>query len=33
LGVGADEAIKLERKKKKKNPDQGFADYQQATVR
>ncbi|XP_065341942.1 pre-mRNA-splicing factor SYF2 [Cloeon dipterum] len=33
MEVGADEAAKLDRKKKKKNPDQGFADYQQATIR
>jgi len=31
--VGADEVERLERKKKKKNPDQGFADYEQATFR
>ncbi|KAG8225010.1 hypothetical protein J437_LFUL006021 [Ladona fulva] len=33
LNVGADEAERFERKKKKKAPDQGFADYQQATIR
>ncbi|CAL1540920.1 unnamed protein product [Lymnaea stagnalis] len=33
LEVGADEAEKWERKKKKKNPDTGFADYEQATFR
>ncbi|CAG5117808.1 unnamed protein product [Candidula unifasciata] len=33
LELGADEAEKWERKKKKKNPDQGFADYEQATFR
>ncbi|KAK2727539.1 pre-mRNA-splicing factor SYF2-like [Artemia franciscana] len=33
LDIGADEAEKLERKKKKKNPDPGFSDYTQATVR
>ncbi|XP_025097763.1 pre-mRNA-splicing factor SYF2-like [Pomacea canaliculata] len=31
--VGADEAERWERKKKKKNPDTGFADYEQATYR
>ncbi|CAG2062091.1 unnamed protein product, partial [Timema podura] len=31
LHVEAVEAERLERKKKKKNPDQGFADYEQAT--
>nr|KAG5704945.1 hypothetical protein BaRGS_022787 [Batillaria attramentaria] len=30
---GADEVEKWERKKKKKNPDTGFADYEQATHR
>lgn len=33
LEVGADEAERYERKKKKKNPDMGFADYEQATHR
>ncbi|KAK9506306.1 hypothetical protein O3M35_008265 [Rhynocoris fuscipes] len=33
LNIEAAEAEKFERKKKKKNPDQGFADYEQATVR
>nr|CAD7463178.1 unnamed protein product [Timema tahoe] len=33
LHVEAVEAERLERKKKKKNPDQGFADYEQATFR
>ncbi|XP_071455238.1 pre-mRNA-splicing factor SYF2 [Hetaerina americana] len=33
LNVGADEAELFERKKKKKAPDHGFADYQQATIR
>lgn len=33
LEVGADEAEKWERKKKKKNPDQGFSDYEAATFR
>ncbi|XP_073978035.1 pre-mRNA-splicing factor SYF2 [Rhodnius prolixus] len=33
LNIEASEAEKLERRKKKKNPDQGFADYEQATVR
>jgi len=33
LEVGADEAELWEKKKKKKNPDQGFADYEQATYR
>lgn len=27
------DAEKLDRKKKKKNPDSGFADYEQATIR
>lgn len=27
------EAASLEKKKKKKNPDTGFADYEQATIR
>jgi pre-mRNA-splicing factor SYF2 len=31
--VGADEVERLERKKRKKNPDQGFADFEQATFR
>lgn len=31
--VGADETDRIDRKRKKKNPDQGFADYEQATVR
>jgi len=33
LNIDATEAERLERKKKKKNPDQGFADYEQATFR
>lgn len=33
LNMSATEAERLERKKKKKNPDQGFADYEQATIR
>lgn len=33
LNIGASEAEILERKKKKKNPDTGFADYEQATIR
>lgn len=31
--VGADETDRIERKRKKKNPDQGFADFEQATFR
>lgn len=33
MNIGALDAEKLEKKKKKKNPDQGFADYEQATIR
>lgn len=33
LNISATEAERLERKKKKKNPDQGFSTYEQATVR
>ena len=33
LEVGADDAEKWERKKKKKNPDPGFSDYEAATFR
>ncbi|KAH9525122.1 pre-mRNA-splicing factor syf2 [Bulinus truncatus] len=33
LDISADTAEKWERKKKKKNPDTGFADYEQATFR
>ncbi|XP_064618403.1 pre-mRNA-splicing factor syf2-like [Liolophura sinensis] len=33
LDIGADEAERWERKKKKKNPDPGFSDYEQATFR
>ncbi|CAH0725529.1 unnamed protein product, partial [Brenthis ino] len=33
LNISAVEAERLERKKKKKNPDQGFSTYEQATVR
>lgn len=33
LNVSASEAERLERKKKKKNPDQGFSTYEQATIR
>ncbi|XP_011301528.1 pre-mRNA-splicing factor Syf2 [Fopius arisanus] len=33
LHIDAIEAARLERKKKRKNPDSGFADYEQATIR
>ncbi|CAA9994442.1 unnamed protein product [Nesidiocoris tenuis] len=33
LNISASDAERLEWKKKKKNPDQGFADYEQATFR
>ncbi|KAJ8981377.1 hypothetical protein NQ317_000244 [Molorchus minor] len=33
LNISATEAEKLERQKKKKNPDKGFSDYEAATVR
>lgn len=33
LEVGADEAERKERKNRKKNPDTGFADFEQATFR
>lgn len=33
LDVSAEDAEKWERKKKKKNPDQGFSDYEQASFR
>lgn len=33
LHIDAIEAERLNRKKKKKNPDPGFADYEQATAR
>ncbi|XP_026473542.1 pre-mRNA-splicing factor Syf2 [Ctenocephalides felis] len=33
LSISATDAEILERKKKKKNPDEGFADYEQATAR
>ncbi|XP_019868089.1 pre-mRNA-splicing factor Syf2 [Aethina tumida] len=33
LGISAVEAEKLERMKKKKNPDQGFSDFEAASVR
>jgi len=33
LHITANEAERLDRKKKKKNPDIGFADYEQATAR
>lgn len=33
LEVGADEAERKERKNMKRNPDKGFADYEQATIR
>lgn len=33
LNISAVEAERLERKRKKKNPDQGFSTYEQATVR
>lgn len=33
LNISATEAERFERKKKKKNPDTGFADYEQATIR
>lgn len=31
--LGADEVEKMEKRKKRKNPDQGFSDYEQATFR
>lgn len=31
--MSALEAERFDRRKKKKNPDQGFADYEQATIR
>lgn len=33
LNISATEAERLERKKKKKNPDQGFSTYEHATIR
>lgn len=33
LNISASEAERLERKRKKKNPDQGFSTYEQATIR
>ncbi|XP_044738873.1 pre-mRNA-splicing factor Syf2 [Chrysoperla carnea] len=33
LNISALEAEQMERKKKKKNPDVGFSDYEQATIR
>jgi len=33
LNVSAAEAELIDRKRKKKNPDTGFADFQQATIR
>nr|CAG4643525.1 EOG090X0ECA [Ilyocryptus agilis] len=33
LNVGADEAERKERKNRKRNPDTGFADFEQATIR
>jgi pre-mRNA-splicing factor SYF2 len=33
LDVGADELERLDRKKKKKNPDQGFSDFAAAQFR
>lgn len=33
LTIGADESERWERKKKKKNPDTGFSDYESATYR
>ncbi|KAG7312043.1 pre-mRNA-splicing factor syf2 [Plutella xylostella] len=33
LNISAVEAERLDRKKKKKNPDQGFSTYEQATIR
>ncbi|XP_046674124.1 pre-mRNA-splicing factor SYF2 [Homalodisca vitripennis] len=33
LNINATEAEHLDRKRKKKNPDTGFADYEQATIR
>ncbi|KAK4327590.1 hypothetical protein Pmani_001947 [Petrolisthes manimaculis] len=33
LNVGADEAERWERRKKKKNPDQGFSTFEDATIR
>lgn len=33
LDIGADEAARWERKKKKKNPDQGFSNYEDAQLR
>lgn len=33
LEMTADEADRLERKRKKRNPDQGFSDYAQAQQR
>lgn len=33
LSMPADLCEKLERKKKRKNPDQGFSDFEQAAIR
>lgn len=33
LNISATEAERLERKKKKRNPDEGFSTYEQATIR
>jgi len=33
MGIGAEESERWEKKKKKKNPDTGFADYESATFR
>ncbi|XP_065179299.1 pre-mRNA-splicing factor syf2-like [Sycon ciliatum] len=33
LDCGADEVVRIERKRKKKNPDPGFSTYEDATIR
>lgn len=33
LNIPADVCEKLEKKKKRKNPDQGFSDFEQAAIR
>lgn len=33
LNIPADVADKVEKKKRKKNPDQGFSDFEQAAIR
>ncbi len=33
LNVGADEAERKDRKNQRKNPDKGFADFEQAAIR